>query len=118
MLSGAVAGLTMGQSLWIQSAYGAAIGVTADVAGQLITSKEACVSAAFKNLDVESIVIAGVAGGFGAGAGKLMEAGGATLVDAAITAGSIAGGIELGLRINLRDARDGKIALPKGIYLN
>ncbi|MBU4316822.1 MAG: RHS repeat-associated core domain-containing protein [Proteobacteria bacterium] len=87
---GGLAGLSFGTSLIANSAIGAAIGVGTDYLMQRRSNP--C-----QNIDTTSLVISGLSGALGGGAGAAALKGGASAINAALVGGSLSGGVSMGL---------------------
>ncbi len=87
---GALAGLSFGTSLIANSAIGGTIGVGTDYLIQRRSDPN-------KDINVTSLVISGISGAIGGGAGAAALKGSASLIDAVIVGGSLSGGVSTGL---------------------
>ena len=91
----ALGGLSFGTSFIANSAIGATIGVGTNY---LIQRR----SNSGKDINVTSLVISGISGAIGGGAGGAALKGGASAIDAALMGGSLSGGISTGLNDTTR----------------
>jgi RHS repeat-associated protein len=87
---GALAGLSFGTSLIANSAIGATIGVGTDYLRQRRSNP--C-----QDIDTTSLVISGLSGALGGGAGAAALKGGASAINSALVSGSLSGGASMGL---------------------
>lgn len=87
---GALAGLSFGSSLIVNSAIGATIGVGTDYVMQRYSNP--C-----QDIDTTSLVISGLSGALGGGAGAAALKGGASAINSALMGGSLSGGVSMGL---------------------
>lgn len=87
---GALAGLSFGTSLIANSAIGATIGVGTDYLMQRRSNP--C-----QDIDTTSLVISGLSGALGGGAGAAALKGGASAINSALVGGSLSGGVSMGL---------------------
>ena len=92
---GALGGLSFGTSFIANSAIGATIGVGTNY---LIQRR----SNSGKDINVTSLVISGISGAIGGGAGGAALKGGASAIDAALMGGSLSGGVSTGLNDTTR----------------
>jgi RHS repeat-associated protein len=108
-LTGFTAGFSFGTSYLVGAAVGAAIGAASDYASQRLTSKDG-------RIDTLSIFISGVAGAVSGVTGTFALKGGATAVDAFLVGSAVATGVELGLRIQAREAKGTELvpSVPTG----
>ena len=87
---GALAGLSFGTSLIANSVIGATIGIGTDY---LIQRR----SNPCKDIDTTSLVISGLSGALGGGAGAAALKGGASAINSVLVSGSLSGGVSTGL---------------------
>lgn len=111
---GATADFTFGASLAVHVAGGAVVGALGDVLGQAATNL-AKGNPAFQGLSVDSAVIGAIAGAVSFGGAALAVRGGAAALDAALVGASLAAGVDLGLRISVRQAQAATPGLPPSL---